>query len=224
MAQPPGLWCALLKFQGMAPKISKSSANPYFKSSYASLDTVVDALRAPLTKCGLVVTQHVRGDAMCITVTTRITHAASGEFTEDALPMAPVDNKPQSVGSCITYARRYGLLAILGLAPEDEDDDGNKGSGRDASPNTYQNRQEGPKSAPQATQTPAPVSNLKAECSALRREILELTHQGGSREGRTVEERASGAMAWLETVPDSTQGLVRLKAKRDGLKESLQPA
>jgi hypothetical protein len=61
-------------------------------------------------------------------VTTTLLHV-SGEWIRGTIQMKPVKNDPQAVGSCITYARRYSLAAIVGVSPAD--DDGNAGSGRD---------------------------------------------------------------------------------------------
>ena len=62
-------------------------------------------------------------------VETVLTHA-SGEFISEKLHIVPTKDDPQGLGSCITYARKYGLSAIAGIAPDDSDDDGEAAMGR----------------------------------------------------------------------------------------------
>jgi len=119
---------ALSKAQGMMKGAVKDSENPFFRAAYADLASVWDACREPLSKCGLSVTQTTRiadnGDPVIITT---LLHS-SGEWMSGELLVKPVKNDPQSVGSAITYGRRYALSAIVGIAPED--DDGEKAQGR----------------------------------------------------------------------------------------------
>jgi hypothetical protein len=115
---------ALLEFHKEVGKIYKSDANPFFKSKYASLATILDVISDPLTKNGLMVIQFPTG---LYQLTTRLQHI-SGEFMESTYEMQPVKHSPQDAGSVITYQRRYAIGAILNLNI-DEDDDGNKGSG-----------------------------------------------------------------------------------------------
>lgn len=119
------LAAALAKAQGEMQGASKDSVNPHFKSRYADLASVWDACRAVLSKNGLAVLQPVRADGPSVTVTTILTHS-SGEWISEALTMTATQNTPQGVGSAITYGRRYGLAAMVGIAPED--DDGNAAS------------------------------------------------------------------------------------------------
>lgn len=113
---------ALLSFQVKCEKIIKKDENPFFKSKYAGLPDILDSIAAPLQECELVVTQFPDGDGL----TTLIMHS-SGEWIEATGLMKPVKSDPQSVGSAITYQRRYSLCSVLGLNV-DEDDDGNKAS------------------------------------------------------------------------------------------------
>jgi hypothetical protein len=115
---------ALLEFHKEVGKIYKSDANPFFKSKYASLATILDVISEPLTKNGLMIIQFPTEQYK---LTTRLQHV-SGEFMESTYEMQPVKHSPQDAGSVITYQRRYAIGAILNLNI-DEDDDGNKGSG-----------------------------------------------------------------------------------------------
>lgn len=117
---------ALCKAQGEMEGAKKTSNNPHFRSAYADLESVWDACREPLTKHGLAVIQSPMGDGDHVVLETMLVHT-SGEFIRRKLPIRPTKQDPQGVGSAITYARRYALMAMVGLAPED--DDGNAASG-----------------------------------------------------------------------------------------------
>lgn len=119
---------ALVKVQASVLKAKKASDNPYFKSKYADLTEVWDACREQLTANGFAVIQLTDESDDAVVVVTKLVHS-SGEWVEGRLRMKPVKNDPQGIGSCITYARRYALAAIVGVATED--DDGNAASGKD---------------------------------------------------------------------------------------------
>lgn len=116
---------ALAKAQGEIKGAVKDSTNPHFKSKYADLASVWDACRAALSKNGLAVFQTTETTADGIFLVTTLAHA-SGEWMRGTFPVQPVQNTPQGVGSALTYARRYALAAMVGVAPED--DDGNAAS------------------------------------------------------------------------------------------------
>ncbi len=118
---------ALVSAIGELQNVAKTASNPYFKSKYAPLDAIVDATRPVLLKHGLAISQtplYMEGSAG---VETTILHTA-GHSTTTTLLLPLKDQSPQGVGGAITYARRYALAAVLGLATE-EDDDGNVSSG-----------------------------------------------------------------------------------------------
>lgn len=98
----------------------KDSRNPHFKSTYASLESVLTAVRPVLQKHGLAVLQLPATTASGPGLMTQVMHA-SGEFLRSVVPLCNVKNDPQAVGSAITYARRYALLSLLGITAEDDD-------------------------------------------------------------------------------------------------------
>lgn len=126
---------ALAKAQGEMGKAVKSQVNGGFNSKYANLDEVIEACREALSKNGIAVVQgpgkFVDGN---LKVTTELMHS-SGQWIRDTITM-PVPGKfksdgtavydPQGAGKAITYARRYCLAAMVGIAQED--DDGNSNS------------------------------------------------------------------------------------------------
>ena len=115
------LAAALAKAQGIMLGAAKDAANPFFKSSYADLASVWAACRAPLAANGLSVIQTtgIDADGRAQLITT-LAHS-SGEWISGHYPVRPVKDDPQGLGSAITYARRYALSAMVGIAPEDDD-------------------------------------------------------------------------------------------------------
>ncbi|HLA60937.1 MAG TPA: ERF family protein [Nitrospiraceae bacterium] len=111
---------ALAKAQGSITGALKDSSNPFFKSKYADLAACWDACRKPLSENGLAVIQTTEIRADFVTIVTLLAHE-SGEWIRSRLPMKPKDFSPQAVGSTMTYARRYALAAMVGLAQVDDD-------------------------------------------------------------------------------------------------------
>jgi hypothetical protein len=95
---------------------------------YADLPAVLDVVRPALTAHDLAVMQFPCEHDGQPALTTLLMHA-SGEWVETTIKLRPVQTDPQSVGSALTYARRYALLALCGIAADD-DDDGRAGSQR----------------------------------------------------------------------------------------------
>jgi hypothetical protein len=123
------LAAALAVAQGKITGALKDSANPFFKSKYADLASVWDACRGPLSDNGIAVIQTTDVDDQGVVVVTTLAHK-SGQWMRGKLRLMPKDSTPQGFGSAITYGRRYGLAAIVGVAQVD--DDANAASGRDA--------------------------------------------------------------------------------------------
>ena len=115
---------AFVKFQSEFKGMKPDSSNPFFKSTYISLDGILETARPILAKNGLAVIQEATGHGEYIFVKTKLIHE-SGEMIEtEVLKMKPQKNDPQSMGSCITYSKRYQLAALLGIS-ECIDDDAN---------------------------------------------------------------------------------------------------
>lgn len=112
---------ALCKAQSAMKPAKKDAENPFFKSNYADLASVWEAVKEPLSNNGLSVAQMpMPGPDGVVRLRTVLMHT-SGEWIGGDLDMRPVKNDPQSIGSCLTYARRYALSAITGVATEDDD-------------------------------------------------------------------------------------------------------
>jgi hypothetical protein len=120
---------ALAKAQAEMRGATKDAVNPHFKNRYADLASVWDAWRVAGPKNGLAVMQiPVRCNEKSVTIRTVLAHA-SGEWMASTLTMPVTKGDAQGVGSAMTYARRYALSAMVGIAPED--DDGNAATGAD---------------------------------------------------------------------------------------------
>jgi len=120
------LAAALAKAQGQIQAATRDNENPHFRSRYADLASVWNACRVALSLNGLAVLQGPALADRGVSVTTRLLHS-SGQWAESTL-ILPMDKATaQGAGSAITYARRYALAAMVGVAPDD-DDDGNAAS------------------------------------------------------------------------------------------------
>nr|DAQ02523.1 MAG TPA: ERF superfamily protein [Caudoviricetes sp.] len=125
----------------------KDAKNPFFKSEYVPLENVAEAITQTATKYGLAFSQYATTtESGNVSVGTIIFHE-SGEYIEfPPLILKPENTKPQSIGSAITYAKRYALSAIFGIT-SDKDDDGNKANGNGEQQKQPQKRNQ--KQAPQ---------------------------------------------------------------------------
>lgn len=128
------LAAALAAAQGEIKNATKDASNPFFKSQYADLASVREAVQVPFAKHGLAITQLLSNDAHGVTVETVLLHK-SGQWLSGIVSIKPVKDDPQALGSAVTYARRYSLSAIAGIASE-IDDDGEAAMGRDTKPVT----------------------------------------------------------------------------------------
>lgn len=118
------LAAALVKAQGEFPSVAKDATNPFFKSKYADLATVVKTASPVLAKNGLAISQFIStGETGNTTLITYLIHS-TGQFISHAMPLLIAKQDAQGQGSAITYARRYSYMSVLGLVA-DEDDDGN---------------------------------------------------------------------------------------------------
>ena len=138
---------ALSKAQAMLRGAVKDSTNPHFKSRYADLASCWDACREALAANGLSVVQLPEGTGGVVEMTTMLLHT-SGQWVSCTGTFPATKADPQGLGSCITYARRYQLCAIVGISPED--DDGNAAS-------------EQPKQQPKPERKPEPRPEPKPE-------------------------------------------------------------
>lgn len=155
---------ALAAAQAQMGAALKDSTNPHFKSRYADLASVVEATRPHLAAHGIAIVQMAETlkETGEVVVTTALIHK-SGQIIAGRLSATCKDLAPQPVGSAITYLRRYGLMAIAGIAPDD--DDGEAAMGRN-----YQQPDRRPEPSRPAEPPPEPdevAAAIAARCKQL---------------------------------------------------------
>jgi len=115
------LYVALAAAQGEMGRAMKDALNPAFKSKYADLASVMDACMPALSKHGIAVLQPAYDDIDGRFIKTIFVHGESGETAECRVPLILGKMDMQGYGSAATYARRYGLMGMAGIAPDDDD-------------------------------------------------------------------------------------------------------
>ncbi|WP_181256816.1 ERF family protein [Merismopedia glauca] len=111
---------ALIKAQPHFKSIRKDKINPYVKSKYADLDSVIAATKDALRANGLLISQTTSVNESRAILVTTLWHE-SGQKIEGNYPLTKTED-PQKLGASITYARRYALCAILGITADDDND------------------------------------------------------------------------------------------------------
>lgn len=123
------LFAALAKAQGQMGAAKKGAANPHFKSKFADLASVLEAILPPLNANGLALVQMPGHSEDKVTLTTMITHSSGGWICSKAATALGRKNDAQAVGSAITYLRRYCAQAALALPAVDDDGEAAMGRG-----------------------------------------------------------------------------------------------
>lgn len=117
----PSINAALVKALAEIGGAAKDKVNPAFKSRYADLESVVNAIKPVLAKHGLAFTQHTEPSEDGVIVETVVRHEG-GETESLGKLYVPANKKDaQGFGSALTYARRYGLMTAFGVPAEDDD-------------------------------------------------------------------------------------------------------
>ena len=129
-AETPNVYAALFRARKVFGPVLKHATNPHFKSKFASLGAILDAVEDALLAEGLLLVQTTGYTELGAVLRTELILVAEpGQRISSVYPLAPAKgNDPQALGGALTYARRYQALTILGLVPED--DDGETASGR----------------------------------------------------------------------------------------------
>lgn len=157
------LYSAFINFQKEFKGMKPDANNPFFKSTYITLDGILETVRPILSKYGLVVYQEATGSDGVVRVKTILAHESGQALETGILEMKPTKpNEPQALGSCITYAKRYQLASLLGIC-ESVDDDGNKATYGDGKPQTY--RSQNPSQPQNASGANAAESTKNYKCA-----------------------------------------------------------
>ncbi len=191
---------AMLKAQQAIRFAAKDAQNSHLKNKYADLESVIDAIKAPLNDNGIVFMQSPSpSDDGKLHLTTRLMHE-SGQWMEDTAVAPMPKQDPQGFGSTLTYLRRYSLSSVTGLYQSD--DDGNAGSGVGEKPAA--------KSAPRPAAKPVPVNDSEFDdCITALKECDELEQLQGIFAG-----------AWKRANKEQQP---KLKAVYDARKATLSP-
>lgn len=156
---------ALINVQRQLQPATKDANNPFTKSRYATLNSVMDSCRDALLSNGIWLCQYpVPVEPGYLGLVTKLTHAESGQW-QSSLAVVPLPKAdPQGVGISMTYTRRYALSAMLGIVTE-EDTDGEFASDRTTPPQKPKNAVAATQSAktarddPRSTKSIPPTSN-----------------------------------------------------------------
>jgi len=114
---------ALLEFHKTNPHVVEDKRNPHFKNTYASLESVIRAVRTA-SEFGLTFTQEMDFEGDITFVRTVMMHSSGDTRVSRTKIVSKDPNDPQKQGSAISYAKRYGLQSIYGLSSPSDDDDG----------------------------------------------------------------------------------------------------
>jgi hypothetical protein len=182
---------AFVKAQKEFSPALKTSSNPHFKSTYASLDSCVEAVIDALNANGIALQQFSYERDNGVAVETIFIHE-SGEMLKSGILFVPaVKHDAQGYGSALTYARRYSLMAACGIAPED--DDGNAAS------------------KPQAVPKPAPKRVSQSEVDSFG--AMEFSSEGEvTKAGGAIYLRAKSA--GQEDVMSTIEQIVKQKKEK----------
>lgn len=115
---------ALAKAQGEIKTAELNKQNPFFKSRYADLASIVNAARPALSKHGLSVVQNIITTEDGANLLKTILMHTSGQFIESTMRIIPPKNDIQTISSYTTYLKRLTYASLIGVVTGDEDDDG----------------------------------------------------------------------------------------------------
>jgi hypothetical protein len=160
-----------------------------YKFSYAELPAVLDAITPALTANGLAIVQAMITMTDGLHLTTRLLHA-SGQWIESCCPLVADLSRPQTIGSALTYLRRYSITALLNIA-SDEDDDANGAEGNEIKTNGFPPGNKDVKYTKTTGTTPGAVraQDNNAFYKKLQAEIDEFRTKNDGREWRKFRER-----------------------------------
>ncbi len=189
-----------------------------YKFKYATFDDIMDAVRGPLAKNGLAVSQLPSGGSSGGLILTTILLHSSGEWIRAGLPIQVDGRGLQEVGSALTYAKRYALSAMLGVASE-EDDDGNAAEGNQA---TFGSPRQQPQAQPRRAAPAQPAHDpqtgevhddpVAAWCRKATEEINNLRSQEAVNEWEDTNKATLARLA--EKDPDARNRIGNVMAER----------
>lgn len=197
-SQTTTLMADYAKFFAEVTNPKNTKINPFLKNKYAPLDVVLNVLRPVLGKYGLSVMQIPTIDGEFVKVDTLLMHKDGAFMSIEGLCVKPPKMSAQEIGSVITYLRRYTISAIVGIASEEEDDDGNQSSGK------------------KSVSEPEDISKMtfatiKAKTTALGKDKMGVV--GESAVSEKIEETLGKGMKIAKTTEEHKDKLVELYNK-----------
>ena len=195
-----------------------------YQYSYATLDTVIDAVRLPLARNGIVETQLQNGDQLEVL----LIHA-SGQWMRASMPLRMLDESQQAMASAITTARRIALQSMLGIAAED-DDDGSAGAGNEISNAGWQPRADGDEESPAIVRMARAARGIgdardlirswtahRPESERLRREDPVAWRRAADAVGTALDQILGGAIAACWRSAELAETRAHQRAVRDAM-------
>ena len=185
---------ALAKAQAAIEGAIKDKKNPHLQSTDADLSSVWDACRKPLADNGLSVAQGSEVIDGRVAVTTMLMHT-SGQWLQNVLSLRPTKDDPQGIGSCITYARRYSLSSMVGVAPADDDAEAASAPASTKQDVTRPTRTSPAAKGPKSVERPKPVAISMAP-APVSVHVYEEHHEEHEDDGPITQ--AEAAAFWVE--------------------------
>jgi hypothetical protein len=214
---------ALAEIEGAA----KDKVNPHFKSKYADIASVIDAIKPVLAKYELGFTQHSQPSEDGVIVETVLHHASGDKLSMGALYVPANKRDAQGFGSALTYARRYALMTAFGVPAEDDDGNAAAASSR-SNPTTGETppakrvKLDGPYTCPTQLMTAAREFVRTLESMGDLDEFIAWSETKDYRE--FCEQLARDMPAWWatgENMPEEFVPLeIRIRQKRDDLERA----
>lgn len=180
---------------GFAPAV-KDARNSHFGSEYLTLAAALVAILPALNANGLALSQQTYIAGAGLVVRTVLWHV-SGEWVAAEYPILPTKSDPQGFGSALTYARRYAAMALVGIAPED--DDGEAASAPPARAEAAKLRGRPPRMEEAATQSPQPDVHADALAADLADAL----------DDAATEARLAELLPALQSLPEDRRGPLR---------------
>jgi len=207
------IYAALVAAQAEMEPARKQAENPHLRSKYADLASVMAACMSALHNHGFAVIQPTVQDENGGQFVETVLLHTSGEKLSCRVPLIIGKNDMQGLGSAMTYARRYGLMTMAGIAPEDDDGEGAKGNGQAGPPQ----RRNQPKPEPEpASDKPSAetiarakealsiavdLDDLKAKWAMLPRQVQTAPGVASAKDARKTQLAASTNEMLADDIP-----------------------
>jgi hypothetical protein len=201
----------LPKAQASMGEVFKNANNPAFRSKYADLAAVIDAVVPALNRHGITLLQPAAFDGQAVRVATMLLHE-SGQWVRCTLSAPLSKRDAQGIGSACTYLRRYGLQSMSGVAPEDDDGNAASAPRKDYSPSSVGPDFEGAEGSFGRSSHAAKKDGGSERFTELRKEIetLESMTAVGVWQKERVEEIKAFPEAWRKQLREDLEEQKRI--------------